>query len=142
MAIIGAHVLLYTPEAEALRAALRDVFGWKHVDAGDGWLIFALPPAELGVHPAEGPTWETGVRHQFTLMCDDIDATIRELRAKAIQVIGEPKDEGYGITVMLHLPGNVQVMLYEPRHPVAIMRGSATAQPAVGGSRHTELGTS
>ena len=120
MAIIGAHVLLYSPEAEALRATLRDVFGWKHVDAGEGWLIFALPPAELGVHPAEGPTYESGVRHQFTLMCDDIEATVRDLRAKGIEVQGDPTDEGFGITVMLSLPGGVEVLLYEPRHPVAI----------------------
>src|SRR5687767_5495807 len=76
MAINGVHVLLYTTEPDALRATLRDVFGWKHVDAGDGWLIFALPPAELGVHPAEGPTYDTGTRHQLTLMCDDIAATV------------------------------------------------------------------
>lgn len=120
MAIIGAHVLLYTSEAEKLRATLREVFGWKHVDAGDGWLIFALPPAELGVHPAEGPTYESGIRHQFSLMCDDIEKTIGELRQKGVDVVGEPEDEGYGITVMLNLPGGVQVMLYEPRHPVAI----------------------
>ena len=120
MAIIGAHILLYSPEAEAVRATLRDAFGWKHVDAGGGWLIFALPPAELGVHPAEGPTHESGVRHQFSLMCDDIHATIRELRAKGIEIVGEPEDEGYGITVMLHLPGGLEVMLYEPRHTVAI----------------------
>jgi predicted enzyme related to lactoylglutathione lyase len=120
MAIIGAHVLLYTPEPEALRATLRDVFGWKHVDAGGGWLIFALPPAELGVHPAEGPTYDSGTRHQFSLMCDDIHTTVRELRAKGIVVNGEPEDEGYGVTVMLSLPGGVEVQLYEPRHPVAI----------------------
>jgi predicted enzyme related to lactoylglutathione lyase len=120
MAIIGAHVLLYTSEAEKLRATLRDVFGWKHVDAGDGWLIFALPPAELGVHPAEGPTYESGVRHQFSLMCDDIEKTIRELREKGVEVVGEPEDEGYGITVMLNLPGGLPVMLYEPRHAMAI----------------------
>jgi len=65
------------------------VFGWKYVDAGDGWLIFALPPAELGIHPAKGPTYESGVRHQFTLMCDDIEVTVRELRAKRIEVEGE-----------------------------------------------------
>jgi hypothetical protein len=82
MAIIGAHALLYTSEPEALRATLRDVFGWKHVDAGGGWLIFALPPAELGVHPAEGPTYESGVRHQLTFMCDDIHRTIRDLRSR------------------------------------------------------------
>lgn len=120
MAIIGAHVLLYTPEPDALRATLRDAFRWRHVDAGGGWLIFALPPAELGVHPAEGPTQASGVRHQFTLMCDDIRATIQELRAKGIEVRGEPSDEGFGITVMLILPGEVEVLLYEPRHSVAI----------------------
>jgi hypothetical protein len=122
MAIIGAHALLYTSEPEALRATLRDVFGWKHVDAGDGWLIFALPPAELGVHPAEGPTYDAGVRHQLTLMCDDIAVTSRELRDKGIEIEGEPEDEGWGITVMLKLPGDVKVMLYEPRHAVAIAR--------------------
>ena len=122
MAIIGAHALLYTSEAEKLRAMLRDVFGFPHVDAGGGWLIFALPPAELGVHPAEGPTYESGARHQLSFMCDDIQTTIADLRAKGVQVKGEPKDEGYGITVMLGLPGGVDVMLYEPRHPVAITR--------------------
>jgi predicted enzyme related to lactoylglutathione lyase len=118
--VTGVHVLLYTPEPDALRATLRDVFGWKHVDAGHGWLIFALPPAELGVHPAEGPTNGSGLRHQFTLMCDDIEATIRELRAKGVEVKGKPTDEGFGITAMLILPGGVEVLLYEPRHPVAI----------------------
>ena len=119
MAIIGAHVLLYTPEPEALRATLRDVFGWPHVDAGDGWLIFRLPPAEIGVHPAEGPTFEAGTRHQFSLMCDDIHATVRDLRARGIEVRGEPEDEGWGISVMTILPGGVEVMVYQARHPVA-----------------------
>ena len=119
MAITGAHVLLYTPEAEKLRAALRDVFEWKYVDAGEGWLIFALPPAEIGVHPAEGPTWESGVRHQFSLMCDDIHATVSELRAKGIRIDAEPEDQGWGISTTMTLPGGVQVQLYQPRHPVA-----------------------
>jgi predicted enzyme related to lactoylglutathione lyase len=123
MAIIGAHVLLYTPEPEALRATFRDVFGWKHVDAGGGWLIFRLPPAELGVHPTGAPGEETSVHHEFSLICDDIQATVRELRAKGIQVEGEPEDHGYGITVMLTLPGGVEVQLYEPRHPLAIETG-------------------
>lgn len=119
MAITGAHVLLYTPEPEALRAMFRDVFGWKHVDAGDGWLIFRLPPSELGVHPAEGATPESRVQHQFSLLCDDIRATVKELRGKGIRVEGEPTDQGWGISVMLDLPGGVKVQLYEPRHPVA-----------------------
>ena len=119
MAITGAHALLYTPEPEAVRAVFRDVFGFRHVDAGEGWLIFSLPPAELGVHPAEGPTYESGVRHQLSLMCDDINATVAELRAKGITVQGDPVDEGWGISVMLTLPGGLEVQLYEPRHPVA-----------------------
>jgi len=66
MAITGAHAILYTSQPEALRDTFRDIFGLKHVDPGDGWLIFSLPPAELGIHPAEGPTFESGVRHELT----------------------------------------------------------------------------
>lgn len=120
MAITGAHALLYTAEPEAVRDIFRDVFGFKHVDLGDGWLVFALPPAELGIHPAEGPTYERGVRHQLTLMCDEIASTVEELRGKGVDVRGEPEDEGWGITTTLALPGGVDVMLYEPRHPTAI----------------------
>jgi predicted enzyme related to lactoylglutathione lyase len=120
MAITGVHGLLYTSEPEQVRAILRDVFGWKHVDAGGGWLIFALPPAELGVHPAEGPTFGSGVRHQIALMCDDIGATIADLRDRGLDVRGEPNDEGYGVTTTVVLPGDLEVMLYEPRHPTAI----------------------
>lgn len=114
MPITAAHMLLYTSEPEALREVLRDVFGWKHVDAGGGWLIFALPPAELGIHPAESPS------HQISLMCDDIHATMAELKAKGITFTGEPTDQGFGVVVMMTLPGDVEVMLYEPKHPTAI----------------------
>jgi hypothetical protein len=116
MAIIGAHALFYSTEPEQLRAVLRDVFGWRHVDAGGGWLIFALPPAELGVHPADGPEDDAGTGHQVSFMCDDIHATIAELRSKGIRVRGEPSHQEYGITVLLDLPGGVEVLLYEPRH--------------------------
>jgi catechol 2,3-dioxygenase-like lactoylglutathione lyase family enzyme len=125
MAFIGAHILLYTPEPEATRAVLRDVFGFAHVDAGEGWLIFTLPPAELGIHPAEAEGAD-GVKHTFSLMCDDIHATVRELRAKGIPVSGEPQDHGYGIVVMATLPGGLQVQVYEPRHPLAIDRPTAS----------------
>jgi catechol 2,3-dioxygenase-like lactoylglutathione lyase family enzyme len=122
MAITGTHMLFYTAEPEALRATFRDVFGFRSVDAGDGWLIFRLPPAELGIHPAEGPTFAGGMRHQITFMCDDIRRTVAELQAKGITIHGEPEDEGWGITAMMSLPGGVEVMLYEPRHPTAIDR--------------------
>jgi predicted enzyme related to lactoylglutathione lyase len=120
MAITGTHALLYTSEPEAVRSLFRDVFGWKHVDAGEGWLVFALPPAELGIHPAEGPTFKSGVRHQLSFMCDDIGATVADLRSKGIEVRGDPRDEGYGITTTIVLPGDLEVMLYEPRHRTAI----------------------
>lgn len=118
MAITGAHALLYSSEPEALRAVLRDVFGWHWVDNGGGWLIFALPPAELGVHPVEGPG-DRG-KHQLALMCDDIGSTIAELRQKGVEVVGEPEDEGWGVTVDVRLPGGITMLLYEPRHALAI----------------------
>ena len=116
MAITGAHVLLYTSEPERLREVLRDVFGWDHVDAGGGWLIFALPPAELGVHPAEAPA------HQFSLVCDDVGLTMQELRGRGIEFKGKPEDMGFGLGITMVLPGGVEVLLYEPRHPTAISR--------------------
>ena len=119
MAIIGAHMLLYSPDADAVRAVFRDVFGFKHVDAGDGWLIFTLPPAELGIHPAEGAGAEA-VAHKLSLMSDDIQSTVRDLRARGVTVQGEPQDHGYGIVVMVTLPGGLEVQIYEPRHPLAI----------------------
>lgn len=122
MAITGTHMLFYTSEPDALRATFRDVFGFHSVDAGDGWLIFRLPPAELGIHPAEGPAAEAGMLHQITFICDDIRRTVGDLRAKGIIIHGEPEDQGWGITAMMSLPGGVEVMLYQPRHPVAIDR--------------------
>jgi hypothetical protein len=110
--ITGAHVLLYTSEAEALRAALRDALGWEHVDAGDGWLIFALPPAELGVHPSNGET-----THELSLMCDDIEATVAELRSRQVEFIRDVSDQGWGLLSALKLPGGGELGLYEPKHP-------------------------
>ncbi len=122
MAIVGAHVLLYSSEPEALRATLRDLFQFSSVDAGHGWLIFALPPAEIAVHPVDGPITGGGARHEITLMCDDITATVATLRAKGIVIEGEPKPERWGAHVTMVLPGGVTMMLYEPQHPVAIRR--------------------
>jgi catechol 2,3-dioxygenase-like lactoylglutathione lyase family enzyme len=121
MGIIGVHTLLYTSEPEQVRAILRDVFGFKSVEVHDGWLIFGLPPAELGVHPAEAPHGKAGT-HAISFMCDDIHATVKALRAKGITIHGEPSDQGWGVTVMMALPGDCMVMLYEPRHPLAIQR--------------------
>jgi hypothetical protein len=115
MPVTGAHVLLFSPEAESLRATLRDVLGWDYVEAHPGWLIFALPPAELGVHPADGET-----KHELWLICDDLEETVTELRARGIEFGGEPADEDFGRWIQMRLPGGVDVPLYEPRHPLAI----------------------
>ena len=115
MPVTGAHVLLFSPEAEALRATFRDVLGWDFVEAHPGWPIFALPPAELGVHPSDGDT-----RHELWLICDDLDATTAELVAKGVELVREPADDGFGRWVRLRLPGDVEVPLYEPKHPLAI----------------------
>jgi hypothetical protein len=114
VAITGVHCLLYTEKAEELRATLRDVFELPYVDAHEGWLIFALPPAELGVHPAEGPA------HELSFMCDDVAATMRDLSAKGIEFRGAPENQGFGIVATMVLPGGVEVMLYEPRHETAL----------------------
>ena len=120
MPIIGTHMLFYTPQAEALRAMLRDAFGFRAVDAGHGWLIFALPPAELGVHPVEGHSSGGGAQHQITFMCDHIEGTMTQLRGKGVQFEGELRRQDWGSQVMMILPGDLKVMLYEPRHPTAI----------------------
>lgn len=114
MAITGTHALLYSEKADELRAVLRDVFEFEFVDSGGGWLIFKVPPAELGVHPGDAPS------HELTFMCDDLDETIEELKGKGIQFKDEPVEAGFGKLIYMILPGNVEVMLYEPRHPTAI----------------------
>lgn len=123
MAIVGSHMLLYSSEPEALRAMLRDAFGFSSVDAGGGWLIFALPPGEIGVHPGEGPNFESGMRHEISFMCRDIAGTVAELKAKGVQFEGEPVTESYGAIIYMSLPGGVRMALYEPRHAVAIPAG-------------------
>ena len=111
--ITGAHVIVYSQDAEADRAFLRDVLGFGHVDAGDGWLLFKAPPAELAVHPTDGAG-----SHELYLMCDDIQATIDELGAKGVELT-TPQDQGWGVMAMISLPGGGQLGLYEPRHPTA-----------------------
>jgi catechol 2,3-dioxygenase-like lactoylglutathione lyase family enzyme len=113
--ITGVHAILFTRDADADRAFFRDVLDLPAVDAGGGWLIFALPPAELGVHPSDGDT-----QHELWLICDDLDSTVAELRAKGIEFSGEPEDEDFGRWIRMRLPGGVEIPLYEPKHPLAI----------------------
>ena len=111
--ISGAHIILYSKDAEADRAFLRDVLGFSSVDAGRGWLIFALPPAEAAVHPAE----ENG-RHELYFLCDDLKAEIAALTAKGVQT-SDVHEERWGSITRIKLPGGGEVGLYQPKHPTA-----------------------
>jgi catechol 2,3-dioxygenase-like lactoylglutathione lyase family enzyme len=111
--ITGAHVIVYSRDADADRAFFRDVLDYPHVDAGGGWLIFKLPPGEVAVHPADDAE-----SHELYLMCDDVNATVDQLKAKG--VTSEPvTDQGWGLLTSIRLPGGGQLGLYEPRHPKA-----------------------
>jgi catechol 2,3-dioxygenase-like lactoylglutathione lyase family enzyme len=109
--INGAHAIVYSEDAEALRAFFRDVLEFPSVDAGGGWLIFGLPPAELAAHPAE-----SGGRHELYLMCDDITATVAELEGRGVRFSRPVSDEGFGLVTAIELPGGGELGLYEPRH--------------------------
>jgi predicted enzyme related to lactoylglutathione lyase len=113
--ITAVHTLVYADDAGAARAFFRDVLGWPHVDAHDGWLIFGTGPSELGVHPAG----DTGQHHEITLMCDDIEETVTELTAKGVTFTREIRDEGFGRTALFLVPGAGDMLLYQPRHPIA-----------------------
>jgi hypothetical protein len=108
--ITGAHSVIYSADAEADRAFLRDVFKLTHVDVGHGWLIFGLPPAEVAVHPSE----KNGV-HEFFLMCDDLEAFIAELKKHHIACDPVP-DQRYGLLTQVTLPGGGKLGVYQPRH--------------------------
>ena len=110
--ISGVHAIVFTRDAEADRAFFRDVLELPAVDAGGGWLIFALPPAELAAHPTEGEP-----RHELYLMCDDIEETTAKLRDAGVEMTREISDEGFGLVTALRLPGGSELALYEPRHP-------------------------
>jgi catechol 2,3-dioxygenase-like lactoylglutathione lyase family enzyme len=112
--IFGAHVILYSKDAEADRAFLRGVLGFSSVDAGHGWLIFALPPAEAAVHPAENSD-----RHELYFMCDDLKAEMKTLGEKGVR-FSEVQEARWGSVTKILLPGGSEVGLYQPRHPSPI----------------------
>jgi predicted enzyme related to lactoylglutathione lyase len=108
--ITGVHAIQFTADADALRAFLRDTLELPSVDAGGGWLIFGLPPAELAAHPGAEPGT------QLYLMCDDIEATAEDLRGKGVELSRPVSDEGWGLVTAIALPGGGEIGLYEPRH--------------------------
>jgi predicted enzyme related to lactoylglutathione lyase len=110
--ITGVHAILFTRDPDGVRTFFGDVLGLSSVDAGGGWPIFALPPAELAVHPADG---EGG--HELYLMCDDIEATVEELKGKGVEFTAEITDAGWGLITSLKLPDGNPLAIYQPRHP-------------------------
>lgn len=110
--ITGAHAVVFTRDAEATRIFFRDVLGLASVDAGGGWLIFGLPASELAAHPSDGAP-----HHQLYLMCDDIHATVVELKGRGATFTRPVTDEGWGLITAVELPGGGELPLYEPRHP-------------------------
>ena len=112
--IFGAHVIVYTKDAEADRAFFRDVLGFKSVDAGHGWLIFALPPAEAAFHPDE-----ENDRHELYFMCDDLKAEMSALKKKGV-ACSEVHNERWGSITRIKLPSGGQIGLYQPKHPTAL----------------------
>lgn len=110
--ITGAHAIIFTKNADAVRSFVRDVLQFPSVDAGDGWLIFALPAAELAAHPAD----DDG-HHELYLMCDDIHATIAELQGKGVEFSRPISDERWGLITAIKMPDGGELRLYEPKHP-------------------------
>ena len=110
--ITGMHAIVFSPDAVKVRAFFADVLNLPSVDAGGGWLIFALPPAELAVHPADGDG-----RHELYLMCDDIHTTLAELRAQGVEVARDISDQGWGLVAAIRLPDGEEFPIYQPRHP-------------------------
>jgi hypothetical protein len=112
---MGSHVIVFSRDPEADRAFFADVLEQPHVDAGGGWLIFRLPPAELAVHPSDG-----GTGHELYFMCDDLGTTMSDLSARGVAFTQDVSEERWGRLTRFRLPGGGEVGLYEPRHPLAI----------------------
>jgi catechol 2,3-dioxygenase-like lactoylglutathione lyase family enzyme len=119
--ITAVHTLVYAEDPEMARAFFRDVLEFPGTDTGGGWLIFRTGPSELGVHPSsweyEGQTGSTDQQFDVSLMCDDLDETMRELTAKGAEFAGDVRDEGWGVTARLKVPGSRREMtLYQPKY--------------------------
>ena len=133
--ITGIHAIVFSPDAMRVREFFADVLNLRSVDAGGGWLIFALPPAELAVHPTDGDG-----RHELYLMCDDIQATLAELRAKGVEVARDVTDQGWGLLAAIRLPDGGEFPIYQPRHPHRGNPGPPGGPCCAGEARGESLG--
>ena len=115
--IKGVHTMFYTSEPERLREFIRDKLGFSGVDVGDGWLIFHLPEADMGCHPAETEKGvvPSGTPH-ISFYCDDVEKTVSELKARGVEFTDDVSDKGYGLAIHFKMPGNFEVELYQPKY--------------------------
>jgi hypothetical protein len=114
--IKGVHTMFYSSDAEGLRKFLRDKLNLTATDAGDGWLIFDLPEADMGCHPADEKQDAPSGTADISFYCDDIQKTVEELKAKGVKFTGEIEDHGYGLVTRFHVPGNFSIQLYQPKY--------------------------
>lgn len=114
--IKGVHTMFYTSQAEELRAFLRDKLGFPFTDVGEGWLIFDLPEADMGCHPADAANGAPSGTHAISFYCDDIHKTVVELKARGVEFTAEIADHGYGLVTYFKAPGDFDIQLYEPRY--------------------------
>ncbi len=114
--IRGLHGLFYSSDAEAMRAFIRDKLKLPYSDTGDGWLIFDLPEADIGVHPIDKSGRPPSGTHNVSFYCDDIHGTVAELQARGVQFDQDVEDHGFGLVTYFTMPGGVQVQLYEPKY--------------------------
>ncbi len=132
--IRGLHGLFYSSRAEEMRAFLRDKLRLPYTDVGEGWLIFDMPAADLGVHPVEGDVALAG-KHDVSFWCDDIRGTVADLEKRGVPFTGPIEDRGYGYVTFFTMPGGVQVQLYEPRYRKRAPAASGSAKPARSASK-------
>jgi predicted enzyme related to lactoylglutathione lyase len=114
--ITGVHTMFYTSEPEALRVFLRDKLRLPFTDVGEGWLIFELPSADLGCHPADPAQGGAAGTHQISFFCDDVEKTVAELKQRGVEFVDGIADHGYGLVTHFRMPGGVEVQLYQPRY--------------------------
>ena len=115
--IKGVHTMFYSSQPEDLRAFLRDKLGFNsYTDVGDGWLIFNLPEADMGCHPAESQDGKRSGTPHVSFYCDDISETVRELRSRGVEFADEITDAGYGLVTHFKMPGDFEAQLYQPKY--------------------------
>jgi hypothetical protein len=131
--ITGVHTMFYSSEPERLRAFLRDKLRFPATDVGEGWLIFDMPDAEMGCHPAEDMEGQRSGTHYISFYCDDIKETVAELKGRGVEFTGEIQDVGYGLATQFRVPGGFEVQLYQPRY-------TRNAKPAATKARRGEAG--